>query len=735
MSSENATPLHQRALRAVQLYCSQPPVNLACSQPSVDPAMQAFDIAEEWFDVNLEVDGTSRIRPAFAPTAADRCTSPVASEVRRPLQEVPVNNNVATSKSPSSSPAAKKAKTKAVWTRIAERVAFASFKEHRTFVEGTGIRMRRITQSENSRTYGCNTHATHEGVACPYAEKYVYSAQTRLWEVFHNGFPHAECVTAGPETGVPVRFRATLTELAAARRGQPAVALNDLLQKHWDGTEKSKQELPTLKQVQNFVGRLKEPTCEIDTVAGLSAWVVKHSMPSERSEFDAWASGRDRCEAFVVSYERYIRCDRYGPAIAMTNLILGENIQREHSSHEDHNIFTVKGDASFGKQQGEYILIDLGTDGVTFEKPHLWKVITDKRNCPHQSFYLFLYVIAKSESIFSYLVGLRALIKYAKVAFGIDLPISIVCGDNMRALTAAANQIDKPGGLDMVLSIRDVEHVRRKYLEKALIINDRHLLEDAFTLEMRKLIADIAKREWEGLGLQAFVNAIRNFTHGEHIMFFRGASTIPGIAATMQSDERGHKEDHRLADRHATHLVVLEKTVPVLLRNRAFKNRDTFAHSLPTYPTVFLKLACELMSVESEDDPCNFYLYPSRIHGFDFIYMNLNATGKAVTELRVSKFRLLIRGENPRNFFHSLDLVRKYSDDIVELTFNVDDPTDPVNGDACSCKWFWYCKCCPHILAAYHLRDCLDIFGMMERAFPHNKPKTMCQKRAAEACK
>eukprot|EP00854_Cymbomonas_tetramitiformis_P003922 gene3922-4886_t len=239
----------------------------------------------------------------------------------------------------------------------------------------------------------------------------------------------------------------------------------------------------------------------------------------------------------------------------MTNLILGENIRREHSCHGRHNIFTVKADASFaGKQHGEYILIDLGTDGVTFEKPHLWK---------------------------------------------------------------------------------------------------------------------------------AFVNAVRNFTHGEHIMFFRGASTIPGIVATMESDERGHREDRRLADRHATHLVVLEKSVPVLLRNRAFKNKDTFAHSLPSYPIVFLQLACELISVEFEDDPCNFYLYPSRIHGFDFISMNLNATGKVATELRVSKFRLLIRAENSRNFFHSLlDLVRKYSDDIVELTFNVDDPTDPVDGNA-----------------------------------------------------
>ncbi|KAK3278031.1 hypothetical protein CYMTET_14006 [Cymbomonas tetramitiformis] len=131
---------------------------------------------------------------------------------------------------------------------------------------------------------------------------------------------------------------------------------------------------------------------------------------------------------------------------------------------------------------------------------------------------------------------------------------------------------------------------------------------------MRDLIADVAKREWEGLGLQDVVNAVRNFTHGEHITFFRDAE---------------------------------EK---------------------------------------------NFYLYPTRVHGFDFIYMNRTASGKVVNELRVSKFRLLIRGDNPRNFFRSLDVVRKYMDDIVDLTFNVEDPTCPVNGDACSCKWFWHCK-------------------------------------------
>ncbi|KAK3275790.1 hypothetical protein CYMTET_16096 [Cymbomonas tetramitiformis] len=97
---------------------------------------------------------------------------------------------------------------------------------------------------------------------------------------------------------------------------------------------------------------------------------------------------------------------------------------------------------------------------------------------------------------------------------------------------------------------------------------------------------------------------------------------------------------------------------------------------------------------------------------------------------------LFAAGENPRNFFRSLDIIRKYSEDIVELTFNVDNPTCPLDGDACSCKWFWTCKCCPHmILAAYHLRDGLDIFQLCEEAFPANRPKSMQQKIAAEAAK
>ncbi|KAK3282344.1 hypothetical protein CYMTET_9902 [Cymbomonas tetramitiformis] len=200
---------------------------------------------------------------------------------------------------------------------------------------------------------------------------------------------------------------------------------------------------------------------------------------------------------------------------------------------------------------------------------------------------------------------------------------------------------------------------------------------------MRKVIADVAKREWELLGLTEFIVAVRNFTHGEHIMFFRGASTVPGIKATMQSDERGHREDRRLVPINATHYQTLTQSVPALLNSRAFKNKETFSHGLSgNYPIPFLNMACELVSADADNS--NFYLYPTRIHGIDFIYMNKTSSGKLLSDLRVSKFRQLVRGENPRNFFRSLDIIRKYSDDIVELTFNVDDPSCPLDGDACS---------------------------------------------------
>lgn len=119
----------------------------------------------------------------------------------------------------------------------------------------------------------------------------------------------------------------------------------------------------------------------------------------------------------------------------------------------------------------------------------------------------------------------------------------------------------------------DCRHVPENLQDQ--IIADRHVLEGALTLEMRKLIADVAKQEWELLGLSGFVLAVRNFTHGEHIMFFRGASTIPGIIPTMQGDERQHREDRRIVPASASHFTVLTRSVPALLSHRAFKNRST----------------------------------------------------------------------------------------------------------------------------------------------------------------
>ncbi|KAK3289164.1 hypothetical protein CYMTET_3391 [Cymbomonas tetramitiformis] len=115
--------------------------------------------------------------------------------------------------------------------------------------------------------------------------------------------------------------------------------------------------------------------------------------------------------------------------------------------------------------------------------------------------------------------------------------------------------------------------------------------------------------------------------------------------------------------------------------------------------------------------------------------MNLTATGVVVSELRVRKFRQLIRGGNSGRFFRTIDQIRKSSDNIVELFFNVENPNCPLGGNTCPCKWFWNYKSYPHILAGYYLRDHLDILGMMERLFSHNRPRSMKQKIAAEKAK
>ncbi|KAK3279253.1 hypothetical protein CYMTET_12846 [Cymbomonas tetramitiformis] len=729
MSSPLISSPLRRLQTAVREYC----------YPDSHPAVISFDILEEWSDINLQGEGNPQFRPAFGSDGSDR--TPLASKDLNARLDLSNPVTTAATCEPAAGSDAKRVKRD--WVLLSSRASFNTLKEHRDFTKTQAIRLQRTTQSEYSRTYGCVSHVNDDGSRCPYAEKYQYNPQTNKWDVYHNGSNHSVKLSE-KHVGVPLHWRKAISDHATANRGQPMLALHAIVKESWDGSVDNRTKFPSHQQVRNFVRRDRCPAEEahsIDTVAQLNTWVTAHEMPSTHDEFISWSNNQGRADAFVVSYQR---SDQYGPAIAMTCLILGENILREHRSYQGMNIFSVKADASFGKQQGDYVLIDMGTDGVVFEDNGRWVSLSDAKNKPRQSFYLYLYVFAKSESKFSYLVGLNALRKYGKVAFNIDLPISIVCGDPMRSLTAAALEIDSPGDLEEVISLKDQEHVRRLYQGAVLkhvpedlrdrVIMDRITLESSFTLEMRKLIADVMKMEWTTLNLNGLIRAVHNFTHGAHIMFFRGASGIPGLLAIMQSNERGHKEDARYVTKKASHYTVLTETASVLLKTRVFKNRDTFSHSISNiYATPFLVGACALVSQECGET--NFYLYPHRRHGHDFIYMNLTATGVVVSELRVRKFRQLIRGENPGRFFRTMDQVRKYSDDIVELSFNIEDPDSPVDGNTCSCKWFWSYKSCPHILAGYYLRDDLDIFGLMERAFPHNRPRTMKQKIAAEQAK
>ncbi|KAK3282342.1 hypothetical protein CYMTET_9900 [Cymbomonas tetramitiformis] len=271
--------MHERVLRAVQLYCG--------TAKSFVPAVQAFDISEEWSHENLQTGDDSRVRKPFQPSSGQQNVSPA----RRPLQSAgnlpaysPPHSPLLASQpvhSPSKSPVPKKAKStgmetvlpappapastnqapshRSPWIRLAGRVPLSSFQEHRKQGEESGIRLRRITQSKYSRTYGCNTHATADGLACPYAEIYVLDPQTGLWDVFQNGYPHCTSLSSVPEVGIPARFRSTLDDIAALHRGKPALALDAVVKKFWDGTDHMKAELPTLKQVQNYVTRRKPP--------------------------------------------------------------------------------------------------------------------------------------------------------------------------------------------------------------------------------------------------------------------------------------------------------------------------------------------------------------------------------------------------------------------------------------------------------------------------------------------
>ncbi|KAK3249589.1 hypothetical protein CYMTET_40992 [Cymbomonas tetramitiformis] len=238
------------------------------------------------------------------------------------------------------------------------------------------------------------------------------------------------------------------------------------------------------------------------------------------------------------------------------------------------------------------------------------------------------------------------------------------------------------------------------------------------------------------IDLPISVAIVHNFTHGIHVGWHRGATTIAGIKPETQAPERTHRELPRYVSKKASHWTVLTVSIPKLLKMQAFHCASKIQHGLDIIPTVFIELAVQLVSgVGSER---NFFTYFERVHGFEFWYVNLENTQIQVSELRVRKKRDLMRGVNTRNFFKDMPTIRKYSADICEVVLNENEGGNhqcPIDGDSCTCFWFWHCRVCQHLLAVQHLQNCLDIHGMLERAFPHNKPKTMKMKIAAEAAK
>eukprot|EP00854_Cymbomonas_tetramitiformis_P030793 gene30793-38580_t len=173
----------------------------------------AFDITEEWSDVNLEIGGNAVTRPSFA--------NAVAGE-RAPLLDLSLNPY--------------------------EQPACSDNKDVPN----------KAKKSEYSHTYGCLTHQDADGNPCPHAEKYQINVASGKWDVFHNGSEHFE-VASGKHVGVPLHFREEISQHASANRGQPMLALHAVVGDHWDGSEADRASYPSMQQVRNFVKRQRCP--------------------------------------------------------------------------------------------------------------------------------------------------------------------------------------------------------------------------------------------------------------------------------------------------------------------------------------------------------------------------------------------------------------------------------------------------------------------------------------------
>ncbi|KAK3234134.1 hypothetical protein CYMTET_55623 [Cymbomonas tetramitiformis] len=156
------------------------------------------------------------------------------------------------------------------------------------------------------------------------------------------------------------------------------------------------------------------------------------------------------------------------------------------------------------------------------------------------------------------------------------------------------------------------------------------------------------------------------------MLYWFGASEIPGIPPETQAEERLHHEDRRYVTPGASSLVVLTQSFPTLLKLRAWDGIGV-THQLPTTPYPYIKLARDLIEGEAPffflrtflshdlnahlgttvlwgrgsyvgDKPefTNMRLYKWK-DGCDFFYVNKEPYKNfPVTETRIKKFRTIL---------------------------------------------------------------------------------------------
>ena len=165
-------------------------------------------------------------------------------------------------------------------------------------------------------------------------------------------------------------------------------------------------------------------------------------------------------------------------------------------------------------------------------------------------------------------------------------------------------------------------------------------------------------------------------------------------------------------------LQVLEKTLPTLLKLEAY-HRVGGGHRLKQIPEcVYMeaaKYAASSLAIK------NFNVF-QLADDFEFIYVNSTPdVGGVVSDLRVRKLRDSLNGDNSA-FFKDIATCQKYMTGLEEVILNKTDPDCCVEGNSCTCNYFWRWRDCPHILAVLEVRKHIKIEHEIAPAYKANAP-------------